>query len=198
MIPRWILTALAAGTIACDLPAWRHAFASYWREHPRAEATDLYKFAHQGILGSEHAVRDTATVNAWMRREVAALPTRPEPSPLRAALIEQLPPDGRFVRLHLRPYLAQRGDIGVLLTAFVATANGARGDTAQFACAERALASMPKGPDVQAVLTLIQSRRRTGFEATHHSKAFEAAYAPAYRVVGAEWIDALSGRPSRR
>ena len=197
LFTRWIVAALTAGTLACDVPAWRGAFDRYWRAYPKAEATDLYKLAHQGILGSEHAVPDTSTVNAWMRRELAALPTHPEPGPYRAPLAEALPPDGRYVRLHLRPFLAQRGDVPLLLRAFVATANGPRGDTAQFACAERALASLSPGRKVDGVLKLFAAQRRGGFAATHHSPSFEAAYAPAYRVVAVEWLERLGALAPR-
>ncbi len=185
MITALLFAALAAGSHACDGAAWRRALDGYWREYPRAEAADLYKFAHQGIMGSEHAVPDTTTVTAWMTREVRELPTRPEPGSHRAPMIEPLPPAGQFVRVHLRPYLAQRGDVSALLRGFVVTANGPRGDTAQFACAEQALAAMAPARDTRAVVALIRERRRTGFDAVHHSTAFERAYAPAYRVLDA-------------
>ncbi|MCC6242821.1 MAG: hypothetical protein IT353_08270 [Gemmatimonadaceae bacterium] len=179
----WLTAASLVGALTCDVPAWTRAFADYWRSYPKAEAVDLYKFAHQGILGSEHAVHDTVPVQAWMTREVAGLTTRPEPPPHRAPLIEPLPPDGQFVRVHLRPYLDAKGDVRRLVRAFVATANGPRGDTAQFACAERALAALAPARDVRPVAALFRAQRRTSFDAVHHSPAFEAAYAPAYRVV---------------
>lgn len=191
-----MLLALATGrannTYApCDVTAWRRALDAYWVEYPKAEAADLYKFAHQGIMGSEHAVPDTASVAAWMRREVESLASHPEPPPHRAPLVESLPPDGRYVRVHLRPYLARKGDPARLVHEFVATANGPRGDTAQFACAERALRQLASHREVSGVLALIAQRRRTGFDATHHSAAFETAYAPAYRVVRASGVAAL-------
>jgi hypothetical protein len=183
----WVVTAAVVSAFTCDVPAWTRAFSQYWRDYPKAEALDLYKFAHHGILGSEHAVRDSVPVQAWMTREVAALPTRPEPALHRAPLIEPLPPDGQFVRVHLRPYLKAKGDVGALVRAFIATANGPRGDTAQFACAERALQALPPSltpaRDVRAVVALFREQRGKGFDAVHHSPAFEAAYAPAYRVV---------------
>lgn len=200
-----LVLALAFGSVPdtyapCDETAWRRALDAYWTEYPNAEAADLYKFAHQGIMGSEHAVSDTASVAAWMRREVASLSAHREPPPHRAPLVEPLPPDGRFVRVHLRPYLARKADPSRLVREFVATANGPRGDTAQFACAEKALKQLASHREVSATLALIAERRRTGFDAAHHSKAFESAYAPAYRVIRASRVAALipeSTRPSR-
>lgn len=190
-----------ASALICDVPAWRGAFEAYRRTHPKSEAADLYKFAHQGIMGSEHAVPDTASVRAWMQREISGLSKHPEPPPYRSPYTELLPPDGRFMRVHLRPYLAQGGSSTQLLKAFVETANGVRGDTAQFVCAERALASSTIGRDAR-VLEYFRDRRREGFAATHHSAAFEAAYAPAYRVISVrayrQWLGSFGGSAIRR
>ena len=191
MMQRWLLAAATAGTLVCDVAGWRRAIDQHWRTYPKAEAQDLYKLAHQGILGSEHAVLDTAQVRVWMNREVSGLARRPEPGPRHAPRLEPLPPNGRFVRVHLRPYLDGRGDVSALMQAFVATANTPRGDTAQFHCAERALQHMGATRDVRAVLTLFAAQRRAGFSAVHHSDPFEAAYAPAYRVVDTRLAERL-------
>lgn len=187
-----VLAVLTGGALACDQPtscdigAWQQAIQHHVREYPKAEAADLYKFVHQGILGSEHAVRDTMAVHAWMQREVAGLPERPEPPGHVAPLVEPLPPSGTYVRIHLRPFLAAKSDVPSLLRAFVATANDPSGDTAQFACAQQALSAMSPAPTLRATIDLIASQRREGFGALHHSEAFEASYAPAYRVIARE------------
>jgi len=208
MAQRWWLVLLAAETlasafparaaVACDTNAWRHSLTTYAQEHPRAEAADLYKFVHQGIMGSEHFVTDAATADAWMQRELATLSKYPGKT-VNERTVERLPPNGRFVRVNLRPFLAVGGDASQLVRAFVATANQSKGDTAQFACVERAL-SGGKPVIVNQLLSLIRERRRTGFDATHHSAAFEAAYAPAYRVVRASLADSvllLARRPAK-
>jgi hypothetical protein len=176
LIPKLLWAVTAASP--CNGGAWDSAFRDYRAAHPAATVQDFYKLAHQGILGSEHAIRDTAAVRAWMTREVAELPGRRVPQPETQREVEPLPPDGRFVRVHLRPYLARGGDPGALVAAFMATANAPRGDTAQFRCAEVALA----GVGVEAA-PYFADRRRAGFPAVHHSPAYEAAHGPAYRVV---------------
>jgi hypothetical protein len=163
--------------LGCDLGGWREAVGRYRSSHPAAGVQDLYKLAHQGILGSEHAVRDTARVRGWLTRELGEVRSGARRGAGYGAAVEPLPPDGRFVRVHLRPYAARGGDPERLLTAFVATANRARGDTAAFACAERALAG------VEGFGAYVAARRREGFPAVHHSEGYEGAYGPAYRVV---------------
>ena len=195
LLPNLLLAATVAAS--CPASAWDAAFRDYRAAHRAATVQDFYKLAHQGILGSEHAIRDTAAVHAWMTREVAELTTRQVPAPETRRLVEPLPPDGRFVRVHLRPYLAQGGDPKALVAAFIRTANAPRGDTAQFRCAEEALAGLgvPGAP-------YFAERRAAGFPAVHHSPAYEGAYGPAYRVVRASGVPAVgasrgAGRPSR-
>jgi hypothetical protein len=172
----------------CDPKPWQRAFDQYVTTYPEARAADLYKFAHHGIMGSEHAVHDTEPVRAYMTRELAKLAagsiTRTHP--VADPLIEPLPPDNRFVRVHLRPYLERHGSPDALLEAFVRTANSARGDTSRFACAAQALADAPWLTAAQSTVALIARYRRSGFPAVHHSPDYEKAYGPAYRVLDAE------------
>ena len=207
---RLLQVLLTAGTLAfpfstaravgCDTTAWRGAVEQYAHNHPLAEAADLYKLVHQGIMGSEHAVSDTAAASAWMRRELGTLSMSARKD-LSAVLIERLPPDGRFARVNLRPFMAAGNDAAALVRAFVATANQSKGDTAQFACVDRALSKGRSKPVVLQLLAQIRERRKTGFDAAHHSAAFEAAYSPAYRVVRATLAESLfvkSSRPARK
>ena len=203
MTPRlWLLLltveALAAAfptrtVAACDTNAWRHSLQQYSQEHSRAEAADLYKLGHQGIMGSEHAVTDTSAASAWMRRELGTL-SASKGTVAHKQMVEPLPPNGRFVRVNLRPFIAAGGDPAKLVGAFVATANASKGDTTEFACVERSLADTKRSDLMNRLVSLIRERRKTGFDAGHHSAAFEAAYAPAYRVVRAPLTDSLLAR----
>ena len=90
--------------------------------YPLWQVEDLYKLLHQVALGSEHAVRDEAGVREWMRRELLEMgagPDEPEVDPISH--------DGRIVRVHLRPYVANGKDPEHLLQAFIRTANGFKG-----------------------------------------------------------------------
>lgn len=150
--------------------------------HPAMQVEDVYKLAHQACLGSEHAVRDRTQAERWLEREVAQLGDGPqEPT------IDPISPDGRILRVHLRPYLAGGGDATDLLDAFVRTANGFRGSPerlrSSWATVE-ALASDGSLPFSRADAEAFGRRMDdAGYPAVHHSAAFGAAYRPAYRVV---------------
>ena len=194
------LGALLSAAPACDAAAWERAYVNVLSAHPRAQASDLYKLAQQGIRGSEHAVGDRAGAAAWMTRELGELDTLP--ATIEEPTIEPLPPDGRFVRVHLRPFLKSGGNPERLVDAFVATANAPASDTAEFACAERgAAAAMLARGGSGAVTALFAERRAAGFDATHHSAEYAAAYRPAYRVVARKYVAGLmraGTRGSRR
>ncbi len=126
-------------------PSDRHEKATMWQElieehlrrYPALELADLYKLLHQATEGSEHAVEDRVSAAAWLDREIRTLGPGPEaPEPL----IETLGRGGRYVRVHLRPFLAAGGDPARLLEAFVATAGNS-------AARDGALAPAPVGAD---------------------------------------------------
>jgi hypothetical protein len=152
---------------------------------------DVYKLAHQACLGSEHAVSDWTQAERWLEEELAQLgegPTEP--------MLDPISTDGRLVRVHLRPFLASDGDVAELLEAFVRTANGYRGSTAQlraYWADVEVIAGTGRLPFQRAEAEVHwRQMEALNCPAVRHSGAYAAAYLPAYRVVAAEFLpDAL-------
>jgi hypothetical protein len=178
-----IVILLIATAFACNLATWRATFRDFRVAYPAAQALDFYKLAHQGTMGSEHAVSDPRSAQQWMTSEIATLTQMPHTA--REPLLAPLPPAGRFVRVNLRPYVARGGSPDSLVTAFVRTANGATRDSAQLQCA---LEATKRGSAERA---LFEAKRLEGFPAVHHSERYTRRYAPAYRVVSRELAEAL-------
>lgn len=158
--------------------------------YPAMEPADAYKLLHQATMGSEHAVPDRAGPAAWMEREWKEMGDGPaEP------LVDTLGASGRFARVHLRPWRDAGGSPDTLVNLFVATAQTASPDTTELACALGALDSLARRGSVPwpgtAVNQLISTERAAGYPAVHHSKAYEAAVHPAYRVVALPLIPRL-------
>jgi hypothetical protein len=150
--------------------------------YPLMKIQDLYKLIHQAAMGSEHAVSDAAAAHRWMAREIAALGDGPaEP------LVDPLTPDSQLVRVHLRPYLAAGGYPDTLVRAFVETANTYPGSVErlrrywQYAEDGAEAGLLPFKRD--ALAAFLATQAEAGYPAVHHSEPYEAAYAPAYRVV---------------
>ena len=89
-----------------DELTFRRILTTQIRRHPRMEIRDLYKLILQAARGSEHVVSDLTVARGRLVREWLELADGPgEP------VVDPISPDGRIVRVHLRPYLAASGDL---------------------------------------------------------------------------------------
>ncbi len=157
--------------------------------YPAMQIEDLYKLLHQGVMGSEHAVSDPAAARAWLERELGEMGAGP-PEPL----TEPISPDGRLLRVHLRPYVAQGGDAEALLAAFIRTANESHGDPRLLVRRWRLASGLRFFPRAE-MERFFQSMQAQGFPAVHHSDTYSRLYRPAYRVVAAPFPDPWSPVP---
>jgi hypothetical protein len=80
--------------------------------------------------------------------------------------------------VHLAPYLAAGYRIDRLLEAFITTSREFTPDHTQLKIYLDI--AMPLFPKLESLLESLEPR---GYPAVHHSKAYRAAYKPAYRVV---------------
>ena len=161
--------------------------------YPLMEIQDVYKLVHQAAMGSEHAVSDAEAAQQWMDREIAALAGGPDDP-----LFDPLTPDGQLVRVHLRPYLAGGRDPDSLVRAFVETANTYPGSVDRlrryWRYAEKSAEAGTLPFRRNAMAAFLAEQAEAGYPAVHHSEQYEAAYAPAYRVVARQHLDAQQQR----
>lgn len=159
-------------------------------KYPDMEIQDIYKFLHQAAMGSEHAVKDTSAVRKWMENEIANLDWNHSEE-----LIDTLSPDGRIVRVNLRPYLKAGHDPEKLLNAFVKTANEFKGDKSILENYIAVVLEMIDKGEIdfsneEAKKFFIEQKQK-GYSAVHHSKKYAELYSPAYRVVAKKYISFL-------
>jgi len=155
-----------------------------WKATPEMRVEDAYKWLFHACLGGEHAVTSEAGPRGWMEREwktlTPPLPHEKEVVPLR--------PDGKVVRVNLRPYRARGGDQEFLLAVFVASAREFRGDKREFVAHWHALGTRLHRGKIGRLnypdwVRLDREAKRDGYPAVEHSEAYLAKYRPAYRVV---------------
>jgi len=149
---------------------------------------DLYKLLHQAALGSEHAVHDEQAARDWLERELVEMGDGPDDP-----LIDPLSPDGRILRIHLRPYLRAGKDPESLLQAFIQTANSWSGSwekLKKYGAAAARLAQAGTGSiqreEMEAFFTKMEEQ---DFPAVHHSEVYQRLYRPAYRVVARPFFE---------
>lgn len=163
----------------------RSILIDHQRRYPLWSVDDLCKLIHQSATGSEHAIIDEGHVRDWLLSELASLKTGPE-----EPLLDRITPDGQVVRVHLRPFVRLGLDPEALLQAFILTAEKITPSTnllLQYADLASQLADdgilLIAAPDISQRVKQLAS---DGFPAVHHSRRYEKAYLPAYRVVARE------------
>jgi hypothetical protein len=169
-------------TLPPEEAAFRRLLTAQVSRYPRLEIQDLYKLIFQASFGSEHAVGDFEAARRRLMCELHELPSGPE-----EPTADPISPDGRIVRVNLRPYLANGGDPAALLEAFVRTGREYRGAGATlrryWRYAERMATAGPLAFAPEALRGFFAEIQAAGFPAVHHSPAYTTAYRPAYRVV---------------
>lgn len=165
----------------------RFIITDHAHRYPRWTLADLYKLIHQAALGSEHALANEPQARDWLMRELAQLgPGLNEP------LLDPISPDGRIVRLHLRPFAQLQLDAEGLVRAFILTAQTFSRDTQrlrEYAALANQLAHegvLPFSP--QQVSRYMAKAQALDFPAIHHSVRYREDYHPAYRVVAREML----------
>jgi hypothetical protein len=175
------LRVIEAEVIQMERAAWWAILMEQAERRPQWQLQDVYKLTFQAALGSEHAAPNASAARLWLEQEFAALRGGFGDPP-----IELISPDGRLVRVNLRPYLAVGGSLEKLLEAFLTTAAW-RGDH------KTLLQYMEWAVDLAddnglpfplgELAAYFKTQAQVDFPATHHSALYRTAYAPAYRVV---------------
>ena len=145
----------------------------HFEKYPQMQAQDAVKLIYQQEFGPEHMIKDPAKALAMIRQEMNGLEPQPG-EPLYEAI-------GNGLCRLKRGIPAE--DIARLFTE---TASGVQGDKKQFRQALRALqrlAEEDETPFDPVELDIFLAHYPAACPALHHSEAYRAAYAPAYRIV---------------
>jgi hypothetical protein len=145
--------------------------------YPKMQIQDVYKLLHQASLGSEHAVSNPESARRWLVRELAEMGEG-----ISEPLIDPISPDGKIVRVHLRPYVAAGYDLDLLLDAFVRTANNYRGDIQLLEQYWQDAVGMARF-STREMDDFFSALKEKNYPAVHHSAEYGKHFHPAYRVV---------------
>lgn len=151
------------------------------RRYPELEPQDLLKALHQSVFGCGHFVTDAAAGLARLRAELAEAPCGgPDVEPL----------DGGFCRVHLSAVKRTGLAPETLFRIFALSAEDPAGTRAELEEKLSVLLELAENGQLpfsaDQIAAAIDDWRRAGYPACHHSEAFRAVYAPAYRVVRRE------------
>jgi hypothetical protein len=152
------------------------------QRYPQWAIDDLYKLIHQSAMGSAHALIDERQVRNRLMSELSQLAPGPD-----EPLLDPISPNGRVVRIHLRPFTRLNLDREQLLFAFRQSARKITPSTgllltytgiATKLCEDELLPFR-----AEEVIGFFEGLRSSGFPAVHHSRDYRVEYLPAYRIV---------------
>lgn len=176
---------LATALFLACLPSALLDFATpKWKADPSSRIEDAYKYVYQATRGGEHAAPSRDEAKAWLDSEWSSLGA----AAANENEWEPLCPGGEIGRLNLRPFKAAGGKTEDLIDAFLASAREYRGEPKDFTDAWAELGKRLKQQKIGAIdhrswKRLDAEMRAKGYPAIHHSKPYESANHPAYRVL---------------
>ena len=160
-------------------------FSSQLARYPACELTDLLKALYQSTMGCGHFAPDETQATMYLERELSALSPVP-------ADVQTVEPLGAYSRVHLAPALRDGLAPRTLLRLFLASAAPETPQRrAALAQAVRELPALPLPFPTEDVRKAAEAYLSRGCPPLHHSAAFRAAYAPAYRLVCAGYSQLL-------
>jgi hypothetical protein len=169
----------------------RTIVSSHSVRYPLMECADVYKLLFQSALGSSHST-DISRRYAMARFEEEAInPGIGPPEPI----VDTISPDGNITRINIRPYLSAGLPHGKLVEAFVRTGKEFRGsaDTLELYCSwvveMKAEGLLTEG--LQNIDEYLSGMSKAGFPIIHHSREYNNAYSPSYRVIATAFIPDL-------
>ena len=159
--------------------AIREAIERQMATYPESTLQDIYKSFYQDRFGPGHMITDTASVRQYLLKELS------ENDVASTVRFEPTGSEGRFVRVYLSAIADSLITADQLLDAFVRSANMVKAET-DWEAEWKAIVGIITKYCIQvngledATLLNEASRER---QAVHHSRAYNAAYHPHYRIV---------------
>jgi hypothetical protein len=153
---------------------------------PGMEARDIYKLLYQSVRGPEHMITSPTAFTEQLAAEWESLDLAGSD-----LLWEAVRTYGSLLRLNLRPFKSQGGDLEKLVTACLETARRLWGTQTELQQAWEGFTSTCRdrswpGVAVNDVKSFTSWLETNSYPAVHHSERYRSLYRPTYRLVAAE------------
>ena len=164
-----------------DTLSIRTAIERQMAAYPESTLQDIYKSFYQDRFGPGHMITDTASARSYLMRELS------EMTNTSAVYYEPTGSEGRYVRVYLSTVADGQITADQMLDTFVRSANADKGETndweAEWNCIVGVITKhgiVLNDFDKDVAMLSEASRNR---QAVHHSRAYNEAYHPHYRIV---------------
>ena len=168
------------------IQSFRALILLHGERYPLAEPRDFYKLIYQGVFGVGHIISEKAKDFLYEEANRVNLKDYPE-----RALIEPVSPDGKMVRVYLRPFMRANLSLDQLFDVMIKSAQR-QGDPELFKMYwSNFLEMVDSGVlsfDPMKLGALKENIKREGIKPRHHTEPYRDAYYPAYRVVWKQYF----------
>ena len=164
-----------------DTVAMRSAIERQLATYPESTLQDIYKSFYQEHFGSGHIISDTASARRYLMKELSEMGKTASP------YFEPAGSQGDYVRVYLSAVADSLITAEQLLDAFVRSANSRQEPTVGWLEKWEAIISIIQANKIEldgfeTDLPLLTEAAQN-HQAVHHSRRFNEAYHPHYRIV---------------
>lgn len=170
-------------------PTVREAIERQMATYPESTLQDIYKSFYQDHFGPGHLISDTAMVRDYLYSELSANDIT---SPVN---FEPTGSEGRYVRVYLSAIADSLITAEALLNAFIQSANAVQPPETEWITEWENIVKIIRENKIKVngfeedVDKLTEAARQN--QAIHHSRAYNAAYHPHYRIVERQILDEI-------
>lgn len=159
---------------------------AHFRQYPKMQAEDIFKFLFQSAFGCEHLISDEGRVLDYIRREYEVLSGQ-------QTRTDKL--DGAYTRVHLSVLSCGLTPETLARLFFLSAKKEPNGNSALESKLSAARDLIREGKlqlDLYDFDKKLAAWRESGYPALHHSETFRAEYRPAYRVIADRYAEFLA------
>lgn len=166
--------------------------------YPLLKAVDIYKLIHQGVFGPGHIIENPEQARKALEQEFAEIRRRCCVSELDRT--EPLDPEGKLVRVNLETLRSIPDVVDVLVPILLETSRTVSPDPRLMRqrlaeAIEWCARELPE--EAGWLAEMADAAPVEEFPALHHSKVYQTAYQPSYRVVRLDLAEPLLRSPKR-
>lgn len=182
---------LLCALLACSGKSGVHtAVERMLSDYPASTLQDIYKSFFQDRFGPGHIVADTAQAAVYLRHELESVDN------LDVKLYEPTGEHCNYYRVALAAIASGKVPFDTYLSCFLRSVREVKAVdvevwAAEWALKEKVIASMDLGlPGCADDAAAIEEMLSSGHYAVHHSKQYNAHYAPHYRIIAKDIFEA--------
>ena len=182
---------LLCALLACSGKSGVHtAVERMLSDYPASTLQDIYKSFFQDRFGPGHIVADTAQAAVYLRHELESVDN------LDVKLYEPTGEHCNYYRVALAAIASGKVPFDTYLSCFLRSVREVEAVdvevwAAEWALKEKVIASMDLGlPGCAEDAAAIEEMLSSGHYAVHHSKQYNAQYAPHYRIIAKDIFEA--------